>query len=54
MEIQFGKLEFGTTFFDSYSGEYFIKTGEYTAEIVSQENLHHDDDSFDPEEFVVV
>jgi hypothetical protein len=54
MDIEFGKIEYGTTFFDTYSGEYFIKTGEFTADIVLGENVNSSEDYFDPDEFVVV
>lgn len=53
MRIPFGQLEVGTTFFDIMeSGEFWEKTGETTAEILSggEEGM----DTFDPLEEVEV
>lgn len=51
MRIPFGQLEVGTTFFDIMeSGEFWTKTGETTAEIISggEEGI----DTFEPNEEV--
>lgn len=53
MRIPFGQLEVGSTFFDIMeSGEFWNKTGENTAEIMSGgfEGM----DTFDPSEEVEV
>lgn len=42
METIFGELSVGDTFFDSYSGAYYVKTGVYTAEAISKDKTSND------------
>lgn len=53
MKIKFGELKEGTRFFDTYSGEYWIKVSENMA-FWDDENADGDNDWFELDELVEI
>jgi hypothetical protein len=54
MIVLFSEVQVGQEFFDTFSGEHCVKTGDNTARLITGGDAVQGEDEFDPEEYVEV